>query len=190
MEPSGLCRRDPFGWFLRDNGQPSRVFFRRPIIRHNTIQTNSLRAQYCAWRLPSQWRLLGDRSGVTALNRALVVRDWHGDCTLVAWMYCERTISEMPPSGSIRLPGRLVTMPLYYFALRIESHSLVAAEVSDQTAASLLDRGEPLLLGTFSELGALSHRLGLPLITISRTVSPAPCRGRLGLAGARVAAVA
>lgn len=79
-------------------------------------------------------------------------------------------------------------MPLYYFALRIESHSLVAAEVSDETAAALLDRGEPLLLGTFTELGALSHRLGLPLITISRTVPAVPAMGRL--AGGRVAAVA
>ncbi len=62
---------------------------------------------------------------------------------------------------------------LHYFALRIESHSLVAAEVSSETAALLLQQAEPIMLGSFSELGALAHRLGLALVTISATFRPA-----------------
>ncbi len=80
-------------------------------------------------------------------------------------------------------------MPLHYFALRVESQSVVAAEVTDRNAASLLDRGEPVLLGTFADLNALAHRLGLSLVMISRASTvPAPCVGTL--AAARVAAVA
>lgn len=80
-------------------------------------------------------------------------------------------------------------MPLYYFALRVEPQSVVAAEVSDRTAASLLDRGEPVLLGTFSELNALAQRLRLSLVMISRTSSaPAACVSNV--ANARVATVA
>lgn len=80
-------------------------------------------------------------------------------------------------------------MLLHYFALRVESQSVVAAEVSDRHAASLLERGEPVLLGTFAELNGLAQRLGLSLVMISRSSSvPAPRVGTISVA--HVAAVA
>jgi len=59
-------------------------------------------------------------------------------------------------------------MPTQIFALRLEPWRLVAAEVTDEAAATLLDAGEQVLLGTFEELGSLALRLARPLVFIAR----------------------
>ena len=59
-------------------------------------------------------------------------------------------------------------MPTQIFALRLEPCRLVAAEVTDEAAATLLDAGEQVLLGTFEELGNLALRLARPLVFIAR----------------------
>ena len=59
-------------------------------------------------------------------------------------------------------------MSVHFFAVRIETFRLVAAEVDDRAAAALLDAGQPLLLGTVEDLSKLAARLQRPLLTISR----------------------
>lgn len=69
-------------------------------------------------------------------------------------------------------------MPTQIFALRLEPWRLVAAEVTDEAAATLLDAGEQVLLGTFEELGSLALRLARPLVFIARaSASGAASRG-------------
>jgi len=62
-------------------------------------------------------------------------------------------------------------MAVHLFALRVEPHRLVAAEITDGAAAALVDAGEPVLLGTVEELRRLAFRLRRPLVTISRAPS-------------------
>ena len=59
-------------------------------------------------------------------------------------------------------------MSVHIFAVRIERLRLVAAEIHDRAAATLLDAGQPILLGTVEELNKLATRLQRPLLTISR----------------------
>ena len=59
-------------------------------------------------------------------------------------------------------------MSVHFFAVRIETFRLVAAEIHDQAAAAMLDAGQPILLGTVEELRKLAARLRRPLLTISR----------------------
>ena len=59
-------------------------------------------------------------------------------------------------------------MSIHFFAIRIETHRLVAAEIHDRAAATLLAAGQQVLLGTVEELGKLATRLQRPLVTISR----------------------
>ncbi len=59
-------------------------------------------------------------------------------------------------------------MSIHFFAIRIETFRVVAAEIHDGAAAALLDAGQPILLGTVEELSKLAARLGRPLLTISR----------------------
>ena len=63
--------------------------------------------------------------------------------------------------------GEMDQMSVHFFAIRIETHRLVAAEVHDRAAAALLDAGQQILLGTVEELGKLAARLQRPLVTIS-----------------------
>lgn len=75
-------------------------------------------------------------------------------------------------------------MTVQYFAIRIETHRVVAAEIPDRSAAALLDAGQPVLLGTKADLSKLATRLHRPLLTIS--CSPARSAARRGPMPARV----
>jgi len=57
---------------------------------------------------------------------------------------------------------------LHFFAVRVEEHRLVAAEIDPSSAAALLDAAHPLLLGTADDLAKVAQRLGFPLVTIAR----------------------
>jgi hypothetical protein len=59
-------------------------------------------------------------------------------------------------------------MSVHFFAVRIEPFLLVAAEIDDQAAATLLDSGQTVLLGTVAELHDLAARHRRALVTISR----------------------
>jgi len=69
-------------------------------------------------------------------------------------------------------------MTLHYFAVRVEEHRLVAAEIDSSAAAALLDAAHPLLLGTAEDLAKVAQRLKRPLVIIARAeprrVSAAP----------------
>jgi hypothetical protein len=63
---------------------------------------------------------------------------------------------------------RTVPVPHQLFAVRVEEHRVVAAEVDPTAAASLLDAAQPLLLGTAEDLGKVARRFERPLVTIAR----------------------
>ena len=63
---------------------------------------------------------------------------------------------------------------LHFFAVRVEEHRVVAAEVTPAVAAELLDAAQPLLLGTAEELSKLAQRLRRPLVTIARAAPLQP----------------
>lgn len=56
-----------------------------------------------------------------------------------------------------------------FFALRVESHRVVAAEIPDKSAAALLDAAQPILLATPDSLAKFARKLQKPLVLISRT---------------------
>ena len=58
-------------------------------------------------------------------------------------------------------------MSIQFFAVRVETFRLVAAEIHDRAAAALLDAAQPVLLGTVEDLRRLAARLRRPLVTIS-----------------------
>lgn len=57
------------------------------------------------------------------------------------------------------------------FAIHLEAHRLVAAEVGDAAGALLLDAGHQVFLGRVEELAKLARRLGRPLVTVSRATT-------------------
>ena len=59
-------------------------------------------------------------------------------------------------------------MTLHYFAVRVEEHRVVAAEIDSPAAAALLDAAHPLLLGTAEDLAKVARRFRRPLVTIAR----------------------
>jgi hypothetical protein len=63
-------------------------------------------------------------------------------------------------------------MDVHMYAIRLEATQLVAAEVLDQTAATLLEGGQPILLATETELIALARRKHKSLTILFR-LSPA-----------------
>ncbi len=67
------------------------------------------------------------------------------------------------------------------YALRMESRQLVAAEVSDSTAARLIDGGQTVFLGTQSELIALARRQRKSVTILARQTGP----GRNAASGRR-----
>ncbi|MCL4202975.1 MAG: hypothetical protein KJ000_10780 [Pirellulaceae bacterium] len=62
-------------------------------------------------------------------------------------------------------------MAQHLYAIRVETNRLVAAEIDPATAAQLLDRACPLLLGTAEHLARVAQRLGRPLVMIARGAS-------------------
>ena len=58
-------------------------------------------------------------------------------------------------------------MKVNLYAVQLGPTQIVAAEVSESTAATLLDRGQTLLLATVEELRDLVRRLGKPLMIFS-----------------------
>lgn len=66
------------------------------------------------------------------------------------------------------------------YALRLEPCQLVAAEVSDATAAQLLDAGQTVFLGAQSELIALARRQRKSVTILARQTGPSrgPAVGR------------
>ncbi len=63
-----------------------------------------------------------------------------------------------------------------FYAIRVESQRVVVAEVDYLTAASLLDAGEQVFLGTAADLVRLALHLRKDLVTFTR--SPATGAGR------------
>ena len=59
-------------------------------------------------------------------------------------------------------------MTLHFFAVRVEEHRVVAAEIDPSAAAALLDAAHPLLLGTAEDLAKVAQRFRRPLVTIAR----------------------
>jgi len=57
---------------------------------------------------------------------------------------------------------------LHFFAVRVEEHRVVAAEIDPSAAAALLDAAHPLLLGTAEDLAKVAQRFRRPLVTITR----------------------
>lgn len=70
---------------------------------------------------------------------------------------------------------------VHWYAVRMEPMRLVAAEVRDQTAAAVLDAGQPLLLATEAELIALARRRHMAVTILARQAlgprgtRPVPC---------------
>ena len=64
-------------------------------------------------------------------------------------------------------------MPLHFFAIRVEEHRVVAAEIDPEAAAALLDAAHPFLLGTAEDLAKVAQRFRRPLVTIARVRSQA-----------------
>jgi hypothetical protein len=62
--------------------------------------------------------------------------------------------------------------PIRFFAVCVEPHRIVVAEIQDRAVAAVLDSGKQVLLGTVQDLNKLAQRLGRQLVTFSCT-SPA-----------------
>ena len=78
---------------------------------------------------------------------------------------------------------------LHFYAIRVEEHRLVAAEIDSAAAASLLVAAQPLLLGTAEDLAKVAQRLRRPLVTIARAVpSRSSAAARTPLQGSHTAA--
>jgi hypothetical protein len=76
--------------------------------------------------------------------------------------------------GVAPLDREVAQMSIPIFAIRVEADLLLAAEIDDQVAATVLDSGQPILLGTAEELADVARRLGRSLVTVAarRNLSP------------------
>jgi hypothetical protein len=63
----------------------------------------------------------------------------------------------------------MAQVTLHFYAIRVEEHRLVAAEIDPPAAAALLDAAHPLLLGTAEDLTKVAQRFRRPLVTIARS---------------------
>lgn len=69
-------------------------------------------------------------------------------------------------------------MATTFYAIELEPGRLIAAEIDDQGAASLLDSGRSVILANKKELEELAQRLSRPLFLWGRDSRPAPRRGQ------------
>ena len=63
-------------------------------------------------------------------------------------------------------------MTLHFYAVRVEEHRVVAAEVDAWAAAALLESAHPLLLGTAEDLSGVARRFQRPLVSLARAERP------------------